>query len=142
MDLWKGKQVPRYAKVGVDMKKSIKNHGKKEIECGEQVLRVNMQASHIEKAKVDVNLADYNVLYDFYNYILNGLKDGSIWNEYSPLVGIGKYGDRMVTFARRIDKLTDLQAPALVLQVEKCMLIDSIVLYKTNAVGDLYENKK
>lgn len=47
------------------------------------------EASHIEKAKVDVNLADYNVLYDFYNYILNGLKDGSIWNEYSPLVGIG-----------------------------------------------------
>jgi hypothetical protein len=48
----------------------------------------------------------------------------------------------MVTFARRIDKLTDLQAPALVLQVEKCMLIDSIVLYKTNAVGDLLANKK
>ena len=100
------------------------------------------EASHIEKAKVDVKLADYKVLYDFYNHILNGLKDGSIWNEYSPLVGIGKYGDRMVTFARRIDKLTDLQAPALVLQVEKCMLIDSIVLYKTSAVGDLYENVK
>lgn len=100
------------------------------------------ESSHTEKVKVDVKLADYNVLYDFYNHILNGLKDGSIWNEYSPLVGIGKYGDRMVTFARRLDKLTDLQAPALVLQVEKCMLIDSIVLYKTNAVGDLYENKK
>ncbi len=100
------------------------------------------ESSHTEKVKVDVKLADYNSLYDFYNHILNGLKDGSIWNEYSPLVGIGKYGDRMVTFARRIDKLTELQAPALVLQVEKCMLIDSIVLYKTNAVGDLYENKK
>ena len=93
------------------------------------------ESSHTEKVKVDVKLADYNVLYDFYNHILNGLKDGSIWNEYSPLVGIGKYGDRMVTFARRLDKLTDLQ-------VEKCMLIDSIVLYKTNAVGDLYENKR
>ena len=100
------------------------------------------EASHTEKVKLDVKLADYSVLYDFYNHILNGLKDDSIWNEYSPLVGIGKYGDRMVTFARRIDKLTELQAPTLVLQVEKCMLIDSIVLYKTNAVGDLYENKK
>lgn len=100
------------------------------------------ESSHTEKVKVDVKLADYNGLYDFYNHILNGLKDGSIWNEYSPLAKIGKYGDRMVTFARRIDKLTDLQAPALVLQVEKCMLIDSIALYKTNAVGDLYENKR
>ena len=100
------------------------------------------EASHIEKAKVDVNLVDYNALYEFYNHILNGLKDGSIWNEYSPLVGIGKYGDRMVTFARRIDKLTDLQAPAIIIQTEKCMLIDSIVLYKTNAVGELYENEK
>ena len=100
------------------------------------------ESSHTEKVKVDVNLADYNVLYDFYNHILSGLEDGSIRNEYSALVGIGKYGDRMVTFVKRIDKLTELQAPALILQSEKCMLIDSIVLYKTNAVGDLYENKK
>ncbi len=100
------------------------------------------ESSHTEKVKVDVKLADYNVLYDFYNHILNGLKDGSIWNEYSSLVGIGKYGDRMVTYMRRIDKLTDLKVPAFFLQEEKCMLIDSIVLYKTNAVGDLYENKK
>lgn len=100
------------------------------------------ESSHTEKVKVDVNLADYNVLYDFYNHILSGLEDGSIRNEYSALVGIGKYGDRMVTFVKRIDKLTELKAPALILQSEKCMLIDSIVLYKTNAVGDLYENKK
>lgn len=100
------------------------------------------QASHIEKVKVDVRLAVYSALYEFYNHILSGIKDGSVWNEYSPLVGIGKYGDRMVTCARRIDKLTDLQAPALILQSEKCMLIDSIVLYITNAVGDLFENKK
>lgn len=100
------------------------------------------ESSHTEKVKVDVNLADYNVLYDFYNHILSGLEDGSIQNEYSALVGIGKYGDRMVTFAKRIDKLMELKAPALILQSEKCMLIDSIVLYKTNAVGDLYENKK
>lgn len=100
------------------------------------------ESSHTEKVKVDVNLADYNVLYDFYNHILSGLEDGSIRNEYSALVGIGKYGDRMVTFAKRIDKLTELKAPALILQSEKCMLIDSIVLYKTNAVGGLYENKK
>ena len=98
-------------------------------------------ASHIEKVKVDVKLADYNALYDFYNHILSGLKDGSVWNEYSPLAKIGKYGDRMVTFARRIDKLTDLQAPALILQNEKCMLIDSIVLYLTNATGELCEKK-
>lgn len=100
------------------------------------------ESSHTEKVKIDVNLADYNVLYDFYNHILSGLEDGSIRNEYSALVGIGKYGDRMVTFAKRIDKLTELKAPALILQSEKCMLIDSIVLCKTNAVGDLYENKK
>lgn len=100
------------------------------------------ESSHTEKVKVDVNLADYNVLYDFYNHILSGLEDGSIQNEYSALVGIGKYGDRMVTFAKRIDKLMELKAPALILQSEKCMLIDSIVLYKTNAVGDLYENER
>jgi len=105
------------------------------------------EASHIEKVKVDVNLADYNTLYNFYNHILNGLEDGSIWNEYSPLVGIGKYGDRMVAFARRIDKLKKLETPTIkipqiIFQSEECMLIDSIVLYKTNAVGELYESVK
>ena len=100
------------------------------------------EASHIEKVKVDVKLVDYSVLYDFYNHVLDGLKDGSFWNECLASAKIGKYGARMVTFAKRIEELTEMQAPAMILQSEKCMLIDSVVLYKTNAVGALYENKK
>lgn len=45
-------------------------------------------------------------------------------------------------FAKRIKSLIELKAPSIVLQAEKCMLIDCIVLYKTNAVGEFLVNKK
>lgn len=104
-------------------------------------------ASHIEKIKLETDLADYDKIYAFYKNVLKRLEDGSFWNEYSPLVGIGKYGDRMVRFARRIDLLhkmetPDAKVPQLILQNEKCLLIDSIVLYLTNATGELCEKKK
>ena len=100
------------------------------------------ESSHVEKVKVDVKFVDYSVLYGFYNQVLNGLKDGTFWDEYPASAEIGKYGDRMVTFVKRIEKLMEWDAPAFIIQIEKCMLIDSIVLYKANAVGDMSEREK
>ena len=62
-------------------------------------------ATYIEKVKLDKSLAEYNSLYAFYRDILLKIESGVIWNEYSPLVGIGVYGDRMVHYIRRIDIL-------------------------------------
>jgi len=99
-------------------------------------------ASHIEKAKVDVNLVDYDKLYAYYLKAIAGITNGSFVAELPCDEKLGKYGKRMSVFAKRIGRLIGLQAPAIIIQTEKCMLIDSIVLYKTNAVGDLYENER
>ena len=48
----------------------------------------------------------------------------------------------MSIYAKRIGMLIELGAPELIIKWEKCMFADSIVLYKTNAVGDIYENVK
>ncbi len=55
---------------------------------------------------------------------------------------LGKYGERMSVYAKRIGMLIELGAAELIIKWEKCMFADSIVLYKTNAVGELVVNEK
>lgn len=119
-------------------------------------------ATHIEEVKLDVKLANYEFLHAFYCDILLKIENEVIWGEYSPVVGIGKYGDRMIDCIRRIDVLrmgkadvlrtvADADKSGICSTVEdidtvigrlKCMLIDCIVLYKTEAKGETVEIKR
>lgn len=90
-------------------------------------------ATNIEKAKLDVKLADYDSLYAFYENALSDIN--AFIAEYSSEGESSVIASRMVTFAKRINKLIEFNAPEAVLQIEKCMFIDSILLYKTNAVS-------
>ena len=118
-------------------------------------------ATHIEEVKLDVKLANYDFLYAFYRDILLKIENEVIWGEYSPVIGIGKYGNRMVKYIREIDKFrmhrADFSESAIADKQEirsvvecidtvtgwlKCILIDCIVLYKTNAVGEMVEIKR
>lgn len=92
-------------------------------------------ATHIEKVKLDVALADCDSIYDFYCTALSDLK--AFIEKYTPKYKIDYYCERMVTFAKRIDKLIELKAPEMILQNEKCLFAESILLYKTHAVGEL-----
>lgn len=95
------------------------------------------EATHIEKVKLDRSLADYDALYDCYKEVLSVLCDGSFKSDCRYTESVDKYYDRVITFANRIERLVELEAPEVILQNERRMLVDSIVLYKTNAVGDL-----
>ena len=98
-------------------------------------------ATHVERVILDAKLVDYDILHDFYCRLLSGLKDGSAFKEL-PSENSDKYADRVILGLKRLAKLIDLGAPEVVLQCEKCILIDSVFLYKTNAVGYLDEVKK
>lgn len=92
-------------------------------------------ATHIEKVKIDVALADYNSLCEFYE---NALRDiGVFIAEYAAAAECSVFVSRMVTFAKRINKLIELNAPESVLQIEKCMFIDSILLFKASVFRSL-----
>lgn len=95
-------------------------------------------ATHTEKVKLDAKLADYDLLYAFYCAALGDLK--TFIEKYKPECKDHYYCKRMVTFAKRIDKLIELKAPEMILKNEKCLFADSILLYKTHAVGELIEN--
>lgn len=97
-------------------------------------------ATHTENVKLDGALADYDSLYGFYCAALGDLK--TFIEKYTPECAIDYYCKRMVTFAKRIDKLVESKAPEMILQNEKCLFADSILLYKTHAVGELIENSK
>lgn len=86
-------------------------------------------ATYEETAKLDIALADYDSLYKFYENALSDL-DAFI-ADYSSEDKCSLLASRMVAFAKRINKLIELNAPESVLQIEKCMLIDSILLHKT-----------
>lgn len=90
-------------------------------------------ASHVEKIKLDVALADYDSLCAFYEKALSDVN--AFIAEYSTEGECSTIVVRMVTFAKRINKLIELNAPEAVLQIEKCMFMDTIVLFKTNAVS-------
>ena len=78
-------------------------------------------------------------LYDYYLKAMEKIKNGTFIDSLPSDEELGKYGVRMGICAKRIAMLMELKAPELILQNEKCMFIDSILLYKSNAVGDLYE---
>ena len=98
------------------------------------------KATHIEKLKLDVALADYDEICVFYKNALNNLK--AFIKKHSPECKNNYYCSRMICYARRINKLIELDAPKFIIENEKYMFMDSILFYKTNAVGDLIEIKK
>ncbi len=100
------------------------------------------ESSHTEKVKVDKNRVSFDELYDYYLKSMAEIENGTFINNLPSDEKLGEYGVRMGICAKRIAKLMELKTPEFILQIEKCMFIDSILLYKTNAVGDLYENKK
>lgn len=93
-----------------------------------------------ERVKLDVALADYDSIYSFYNNALSNLDlfiaENSLECNDKP------YRNIVLMFAKRIKSLIELKAPSIVLQAEKCMLIDCIVLYKMNADGEFIVNIK
>lgn len=98
------------------------------------------KTTHIEKVKLDVTLTDYDEICAFYKNALNNLK--AFIEKHSPECKNNYYCDRMVLYARRINRLIELEAPKFIIENERYMLIDSILLYKTHAVGELIEIKK
>ena len=97
-------------------------------------------AEFTEKVKLDASFADYDSIYSVYKNALSNLD--LFIAENSPESNDKPYRNRMLMFAERIKSLIELKAPSIVLQAEKCMLIDCIVLYKTNAVGEFIVNEK
>lgn len=97
-------------------------------------------ATHIEKVKVDTSRISFGELYDYYLKAMEKIKNGTFIDSLPSDEELGKYGVRMGICAKRIAMLMELKASELILQNEKCMFIDSILLYKSNAVGELREN--
>ncbi len=93
-------------------------------------------ADLIEEFKLDGELADYDSLYSYYQHVLKGIEDNSIWNELLLDATSNEYARRIYIFAKRLKGLIDINAPQALTDSEKIMLIDSILLYKTNAVGN------
>ena len=98
--------------------------------------------THIESVKLDKSRACFDELTDCYRNAITAVENGTFADALPVGEELGKYGERMSVYAKRIGRLIELGAPELIKKWEKCMFADSIVLYKTNAVGDLYENKK
>ncbi len=98
------------------------------------------EATHIEKVTVDTSRISFGELYDYYLKAMEKIKNGTFIDSLPSDEELGKYGVRMGICAKRIAMLMELKAPELILQNEKCMFIDSILLYKSNAVGELREN--
>ena len=98
--------------------------------------------THIESVKLDKSRARFDELLDYYRNAITAVENGTFAEEIDKDEELGKYGERMSVYAKRISMLIELGAPELIIKWEKCMFADSIVLYKTNAVGDLYENKR
>ena len=98
--------------------------------------------THIESVKLEKSRARFDELLDYYCNAIAAVENGTFADALPAGEELGKYGERMSVYAKRIGRLIELGAPELIIKWEKCMFADSIVLYKTNAVGDLYENVK
>ena len=98
--------------------------------------------THIESVKLEKSRARFDELTDYYRNAIAAVENGTFADALPAGEELGKYGERMSVYAKRIGRLIELGAPELIIKWEKCMFADSIVLYKTNAVGNLYENKK
>lgn len=92
-------------------------------------------ATYSETVKLDVVLADYDSLCKFYDKALSDIN--AFIAEYSVEAEGSVIASRMVAFAKRIHKLIELNAPESVLQIEKCMFIDSILLFKASVFRSL-----
>ncbi len=86
-------------------------------------------ASFIEKAHLDKSKIAYPDVLAFYNRVLASLSNASFPSEFAQLEKEGKFGERVAMFAGRLGRMLELKAPAVILDNERCMLIDSIVLY-------------
>ena len=98
--------------------------------------------THIESVKLDKSRACFDELTDCYRNAITAVENGTFADALPVGEKLGKYGERMSIYAKRISMLIELGAPELIIKWEKCMFADCIVLYKTNAVGDLLANKK
>ena len=98
--------------------------------------------THIESVKLEKSRARFDELLDYYRNAIAAVENETFAGTLPAGEELGKYGERMSIYAKRISMLIELGAPELIIKWEKCMFADSIVLYKTNAVGDLYENVK
>ncbi len=99
-----------------------------------------LDASHIEEVNLNISFADYDLLYNFYKNALSNID--LLLTKYSYQSNTNIYCRRMILFAKRVKRLIKLNAPDLVLRIEKCMLMDSIVLFKANGVGKIVKNKR
>ena len=97
--------------------------------------------THIESVKLDKSRACFDELLDYYRNAIADVENGTFADALPAGKELGKYGERMSVYAKRIGMLIELGAPELIIKWEKCMFADSIVLYKTNAVGELIGNK-
>lgn len=95
--------------------------------------------SHVETVKLDKSLVCFDELLDCYNNVIAAVESGTFSVGVPKGKELGKYGERLNVYAKRISALIELGAPEIIVKWEKCMLMDSIVLYKTKAVGVLYE---
>lgn len=93
-----------------------------------------------EKVTLDVSLADYDSVYSFYENALSNLD--LFIAENSPECNDKPYRNRMLMFAKRIKRCYELNVPDFFLIAQKCMFIDSVLLYTTNAVGEFVVNKQ
>lgn len=99
--------------------------------------------THIETISLDKNLADFESIWQYFEYVVSGLQDGSFWEQNASTLEQGEgYSRRMLCFARRVQRLMELNAPKFLIEIERQCLIDSIVLYKTNAKGELTKIQK
>ncbi len=101
---------------------------------------MEIDASHVEQVKLNVAFADYDLINNFYQNALSNLD--LFITEYAPQSNTNVYCRRMVIFAKRINRLLQLNAPQVVLRVEQCMLMDSVLLFKTDAKGKIVQNKR
>ena len=98
--------------------------------------------TQIESVKLDKSRACFDELLDYYRNAIASVENGTFLDGLDGGEELGKYGERMSVYAKRIGMLIELGSPELIIKWEKCMFADSIVLYKTNAVGELIVNKK
>ena len=98
-------------------------------------------ASHIEKVQLNKSAAKYDSLFRFYEQVRQGIEDGTLPEDFLANTS-NKYATRLRTVTKRIAKLISMDAPTIIIENEKTLLMDCVVLYKTDAVGDLYAVEK
>ncbi len=86
-------------------------------------------ATLIERVRLDKSKIGYDDVLAFYKRVTTSIESGTFSSEFGQLEKEGKFGARVTSFAERLGCLFELKAPAILLDNEGRMLIDSIVLY-------------